>query len=64
MRNGQRRPRVEFLRARLERRTFLHMVWMHVYRRDLIESKSMRFVAPFVHEDVPWTTRMLLATSA
>jgi len=53
---------VEFLRARLERRTFLHMVWMHVYRRDLIESKSMRFVAPFVHEDVPWTTRMLLAT--
>ena len=51
----------EFLRARLRNRSFLHMVWMHVYRRDLIESNSMRFVAPFIHEDVPWTTRMLLA---
>ena len=52
----------EFLRARLRTRTFLHMVWMHVYRRDLIESRAMRFVAPFIHEDVPWTTRMLLAS--
>ncbi|MGH8674496.1 MAG: glycosyltransferase [Burkholderiales bacterium] len=52
----------EFLRARLRRRNFLHMVWMHVYRRELIESRSMRFIAPFIHEDVPWTTRMLLAS--
>jgi glycosyltransferase involved in cell wall biosynthesis len=52
----------EFLRARLRARTFLHMVWMHVYRRELIESRAMRFVAPFIHEDVPWTTRMLLAS--
>lgn len=52
----------EFLRARLRTRTFLHMVWMHVYRRELIESRAMRFVAPFIHEDVPWTTRMLLAS--
>jgi heptose III glucuronosyltransferase len=52
----------EFLRARLRARTFLHMVWMHVYRRGLIESRAMRFVAPFIHEDVPWTTRMLLAS--
>ncbi|HLE66627.1 MAG TPA: glycosyltransferase [Burkholderiales bacterium] len=50
----------DFLRARLRERSFLHMVWMHVYRRDLIESRGMRFVAPFIHEDVPWTTRMLL----
>ena len=52
----------EFLRARLRRRKFLHMVWMHVYRRELVESNAMRFVAPFIHEDVPWTTRMLLAS--
>jgi heptose III glucuronosyltransferase len=52
----------EFLRTRLRNRTFLHMVWMHVYRRSLIESLGMRFVAPFIHEDVPWTTRMLLAS--
>ena len=52
----------EFLRARLRARTFLHMVWMHVYRRELIESRALRFVAPYIHEDVPWTTRMLLAS--
>jgi heptose III glucuronosyltransferase len=51
----------DFLRARLRNRSFLHMVWMHVYRRSLIESKALRFVAPFIHEDVPWTTQMLLA---
>jgi heptose III glucuronosyltransferase len=52
----------EFLRNRLRSRTLLHMVWMHVYRRSLIESIGLRFVAPFIHEDVPWTTRMLLAS--
>lgn len=52
----------DFLRARLRSRNLLHMVWMHVYRRELIESRAMRFVAPLIHEDVPWTTRMLLAS--
>lgn len=52
----------DFLRSRLRSRNFLHMVWMHVYRRELIESRAMRFVAPWIHEDVPWTTRMLLAS--
>ena len=37
------------------------MVWMHVYRRELIERTGLRFVAPYIHEDVPWTTRLLLA---
>lgn len=51
----------EFLRARLRGRNLLHMIWMHVYRRDLIETLGLRFVAPFLHEDVPWATRVLLA---
>lgn len=51
---------VELLRARLRSRNFLHMVWMHVYRRDLIESRGLRFMPGRIHEDVPWTTRMLL----
>lgn len=51
----------DFLRARLRSRRMLHMVWMHVYRRDMIETLGLRFVAPYVHEDVPWTTRALLA---
>lgn len=50
----------DFLRTRLRSRNFLHMVWMHVYRRDLVESHGLRFITGRVHEDVPWTTRMLL----
>jgi glycosyltransferase involved in cell wall biosynthesis len=51
----------EFLRLRLRGGHFLHMVWMHVYRRDFIERCALRFVPPYIHEDVPWTTRALLA---
>lgn len=50
----------DFLRVRLRRRNFLHMVWMHLYRRELIESHGLRFMQDRIHEDVPWTTRMLL----
>ena len=52
----------DFLRERLRSRTLLHMVWMHVYRRTLVESIGVRFVAPLIHEDVPWTTRLLVAS--
>lgn len=50
----------ELLRQRLKNKTFLHMVWMHVYRRDFIERHGMRFVPRLIHEDVPWTTRAFL----
>jgi len=50
----------DFLRVRLRDRSLLHMVWMHVYRRELIESQRLRFIPRLVHEDVPWTTRVLL----
>ena len=53
----------DFMRAGLRNRCFLHMVWMHVYRRALIESHAMRFVPGRVHVDVPWTTRMLLLSA-
>lgn len=50
----------ELLKRRLKDKTFLHMVWMHVYRRDFINSHGMRFVPRLIHEDVPWTTRAFL----
>lgn len=50
----------QFMRARLRNRNFLHMVWMHVYRRELIEANRLRFAPRRIHEDVPWTTRVLL----
>jgi heptose III glucuronosyltransferase len=54
-------PGCEWLRRRLRAGRFLHMVWMHLYRRDFIESNGYRFVPRLIHEDVIWTTQALLA---
>lgn len=54
-------PGREWLRQRLRARRFLHMVWMHLYRRDFIERHALRFVPRLIHEDVIWTTQALLA---
>jgi heptose III glucuronosyltransferase len=53
-------PGREVLRRRLTEKTFLHMVRMHLYRRDFIERLGMRFVPRLIHEDVLWTTRAFL----
>ncbi len=53
-------PGREVLRRRLAQKTLLHMVWMHLYRRDFIERLGMRFVPRLIHEDVLWTTRAFL----
>jgi glycosyltransferase involved in cell wall biosynthesis len=54
-------PGREWLRQRLRAGRLLHMVWMHLYRRDFIEANGFRFVPRLIHEDVIWTTRALLA---
>ena len=54
-------PGREWLRLRLRAGRFLHMVWMHLYRRDFIEANGFRFIPRLIHEDVIWTTRALLA---
>lgn len=51
----------DWLRQRLKAGRFLHMVWMHLYRRDFIETNQFRFVPRLIHEDVIWTTQTLLA---
>jgi heptose III glucuronosyltransferase len=53
-------PGAAVLRRRLAEKTLLHMVWMHLYRRDFIERLDMRFVPRLIHEDILWTTRALL----
>ena len=50
-----------WLAQRLRRGRLLHMVWMHLYRREFIERHGFRFLPGVVHEDVVWTTRALLA---
>jgi glycosyltransferase involved in cell wall biosynthesis len=51
----------DWLKERLRAGRFLHMVWMHLYRRDFIEAHGFRFVPRLLHEDVVWTTEALLA---
>lgn len=50
----------DWLRQRLRAGRFLHMVWMHLYRRDFIEAHAFRFIPRLIHEDVIWTTQALL----
>lgn len=49
----------EWLAHKLENRSFLHMVWMHLYRRAFIDRCTLRFVEGLMHEDVIWSTRAL-----
>jgi heptose III glucuronosyltransferase len=51
----------EWLRQKLRAGRFLHMVWMHLYSRDFIETNRFRFIPRLIHEDVLWTTKALLA---
>ena len=51
----------EWLRQRFSAGRFLHMVWMHLYRREFIEANRFRFVPRLIHEDVIWTTQALLS---
>ncbi len=53
-------PGREWLRQRLKAGRLLHMVWMHLYRRDFIEANHFRFIPRLIHEDVIWTTQTLL----
>ncbi|WP_287600577.1 glycosyltransferase [Thiothrix sp.] len=51
----------DWLYERLHAGRLLHMVWLHLYRRDFIEANRFRFVPGLIHEDVIWTTGVLLA---
>ncbi len=50
----------EWLRRRLREKRLMHMVWMHLYRRDFLLRHRFSFVPRLVHEDVIWTTQVLL----
>lgn len=50
-----------WMKEKLRHGRLLHMVWMHVYRREFVEENGFRFIPRLIHEDVIWTTRALLA---
>ena len=49
----------EWLAHKLENGSFLHMVWLHLYRRAFIESHHLRFTPGITYEDVIWSTQAL-----
>ena len=51
----------DWLRLRLRCNRLPHMVWMHLYRRDFLVAGGWQFVPRLIHEDVIWTTQILLA---
>lgn len=51
----------QLLTERLSRNSLLHMVWNHLYRRELLLRHRIRFVPNITSEDVLWTTQALLA---
>lgn len=53
----------EWLREMLKQRKLLHMVWLHLYRREFLTTHGFTFEPGLIHEDVIWTTRALLAAA-
>ena len=53
----------DWLRQRLRQGRLPHMVWMHLYRREFLLNGSWQFVPRLIHEDVIWTTQVLLAAT-
>ena len=51
----------QWMKEKMRHGRLLHMVWMHLYRRDFLEANRFRFIPRLIHEDVIWTTRALLA---
>lgn len=48
-----------WLAHKLENRSMLHMIWLHLYRRHFLVAHGLRFVPGITYEDVIWTTRVL-----
>ncbi|HEY4467111.1 MAG TPA: glycosyltransferase [Klebsiella sp.] len=50
-----------WLKQALDSRKFLHVTWLNIYRREFIASHSFHFEPGLRHQDIPWTTEVLLA---
>ncbi|MDF7679627.1 glycosyltransferase [Enterobacteriaceae bacterium ESL0689] len=50
-----------WLKQALDSRKFLHVTWLNLYRHDFITQHHFQFEPGLRHQDIPWTTEVLLA---
>ncbi|MTC50247.1 glycosyltransferase [Providencia alcalifaciens] len=50
----------QWLQIGLSSRKFLHVTWLNLYRLSLIREHNFTFEPRLHHQDIPWTTEMLL----
>lgn len=50
----------EWLGKALSSNRYLHVVWLGIYRRALIEQLNLLFEPGLHHQDIPWTTELML----
>ena len=49
----------DWLHMALSSRRWTHVVWMGVYRREVIEKNNIRFIPGLHHQDIVWTTEFM-----
>lgn len=50
----------QWLKIALESKKFLHVTWLNLYRREFLLAHGYRFEPGLHHQDIPWTTEVLL----
>lgn len=50
----------DWLHRALATRRYLHVVWLGIYRRELINGIGLSFEPGLHHQDIPWTTELML----
>ncbi|WP_255988417.1 glycosyltransferase [Chitinolyticbacter albus] len=51
----------EWLQRGLASQKFLHVTWLNIYRRSLLVEQALQFEPGLHHQDIVWTTALLLA---
>ncbi|MGL5601148.1 MAG: glycosyltransferase [Silvania sp.] len=49
----------EWLRMALKSRRWTHVVWMGIYRREIIINNNITFIPGLHHQDIVWTTEFM-----
>ncbi|MGQ3905183.1 glycosyltransferase [Mixta calida] len=56
-------PGPVWLKQALDSRKFLHVTWLNIYRHDFLTAHNFIFEPGLRHQDIPWTTEILLTAT-